>query len=45
MDFLGGTVDKNPPANTENTGSIPGLEIPHSTEWLILCATTTEPAL
>ena len=22
-DFPGGTVDKNPPANAENTGSIP----------------------
>ena len=23
-DFLGGTVDKNPPANVEDMGSIPG---------------------
>ena len=25
-DFPGGTVDKNPPANAGDTGSIPGLE-------------------
>ena len=24
MNFLGGTVDKNPPANAEDTGSISG---------------------
>ena len=24
MDFLGGTVDKNPPCSARNTGSIPG---------------------
>ena len=25
MDFLGGIVDKNPPANAEDTGLTPGL--------------------
>ena len=24
MNFLGGTVDKNPPANAEDTGSVSG---------------------
>ena len=24
MDFPGGTVDRNPPTNTEDTGLIPG---------------------
>ena len=27
MDFPGGTMDKNPPANEGDTGSIPGLGI------------------
>ena len=26
MDFPGGTVDRNPPANAGDMGSIPGLE-------------------
>ena len=26
LDFPGGTVGQNPPANTGDTGSIPGLE-------------------
>ena len=25
LDFLGGTVDRNPPANAGHTGSVPGL--------------------
>ena len=29
QDFPGGTVDKNPPANAGNTGSIPGLGRSH----------------
>ena len=28
-DFPGGSVDKNPPANAGDTGSIPGLEGSH----------------
>ena len=45
-DLPGGTVVKNPPANAGDTGSIPGLgKIPHATEQLNPCATTTEPVL
>ena len=29
LDFPGGTVDKNPPANAGDTGSIPGPGRPH----------------
>ena len=25
LDFLSGTVDRNPPANAGDTGSVPGL--------------------
>ena len=31
-DFPGGPVDKNPPANAENTDSIPGLGRSHMAE-------------
>ena len=46
-DFPDGTVVKNPPANAGNTGSSPpwSRKIPHATEQLSPCATTTEPAL
>ena len=45
-DFPGGTVVKNPPANAGDTGLSPGLgKIPHATEQLSPCATTTEPVL
>ena len=37
MDFLGGPVVKNPPANEGDTGSIPGPGRFHR-----LCATTAE---
>ena len=41
--FPGGAVVKNPPANAGDTGSSPGLgSIPHATEQLSPCATTTE---
>ena len=33
---------KNPPANAEDMGSIPGPKSPHATEQLSLRATTTE---
>ena len=42
--FLSGTVDVNPPADTGDTGSIPGLGESHVSEQLSLCAATTEPA-
>ena len=44
MDFPGGPVGKNPPANPGHMGSIPGLgtKIPHIVRQLSLCATTTE---
>ena len=29
LDFIGGTVDKNPPASVGDTGSIPGLGRSH----------------
>ena len=41
-DFLGGPVDKKPPANAEDMGSIPGQGRFHMPEQS-LCATTTEP--
>ena len=31
-DFPGGTVDKNPPANARDTGSILGLGRPHTSQ-------------
>ena len=44
-DFPGGTVVKNPPANTGDIGFEPWSgKIPHSAEQLSLCTTTTEPA-
>ena len=42
-DFLGGAVVKNPPANA-GFNPWPG-KIPHATEQLSPCTTTTEPAL
>ena len=43
--FPGGAVVKNPPANTGDPGSKPwSRKIPHATEQLSLCATTTEPS-
>ena len=44
MDFLGGTVVKNPPANAEDTGSSLGPGISH----MLWCTTTPvrlEPVL
>ena len=42
-DFTVGPVVKNSPANTGDTGLIPGPgRIPHAIEQLSLCATTTE---
>ena len=38
-DFPGGAVDKNPPANAEDTGSSPGPGRPHMPQ-LRLCTTT-----
>ena len=45
--FPGGAGFKNPPANAGDTGLSPGrgTKIPHVTEQLSLCATTTEPVL
>ena len=44
--FPGGAVVKNPPANAGDMGSKPRSgKIPHATEQLSLCTTTTEPAL
>ena len=45
-DFPGGTVVKNPPANQcRGHGFEPWSgKIPHATEQLTPCATTTEPA-
>ena len=46
LDFPGGTVVENPPANAGNTSSSPGSgKIPHAAEQLSLCTTTIEPAL
>ena len=42
VDFPGGAVDRNLPANAGDTGLIPSLERFHMTEQLSLCATTTE---
>ena len=41
-DFPGGPVDKNPPSNAGNSGSIPGqgTKIPHATALLSLPGTT-----
>ena len=45
-DFPGGAVVKNPPANAQDTGSIPGPgRFPHAAEQLSPCTTTTEPEL
>ena len=44
--FPGGTVVKKVPANAGDMGSSLGSgRIPHATEQLSPCATTTEPAL
>ena len=44
MDFLGGAVDKNPRANARVPVFDPWFrKIPHVTEQLSLCTTTTEP--
>ena len=45
--FLGGPVVKNSPSNAGDAGSIPGrgTKIPHATEQLSPCTTTTKPAL
>ena len=48
LDFPGGAVVKNPPANARDTGSNPGpggSRMPHAAEQLSPCATTVEPAL
>ena len=53
MDFPGGTVVKNPPANAGDVGSIPGLgrsHMPRSNEvrapqLLSLCSRAREPQL
>ena len=37
IDFLGGTVDKNPPANAGNMGSILSGKIPCAVKQLTLC--------
>ena len=44
-DFPGGPVDKNPPSNAGDTGSIPGrgTKIPHATGQLGPLAATREP--
>ena len=45
-DFPGGTVVKNLPAKAGDQGfNLWSGKIPHATEQLSLCATTTEPAL
>ena len=51
--FLGGSVEKNPPANAEDTGSIPGPGRPHmpwsnlirASQLLSLCPKAREPQL
>ena len=44
--FPGGAVVRSLPANAGDTGLSPGPgKIPHATEQLSPCATTTEPAL
>ena len=43
LDFPGGPVVKNPPANAGDIGSIPGSgKTPHAEEQLSPCTTTTE---
>ena len=42
MDFSGGPVVKNPPANAGDLGSIPGLGSAHATRQLSSCTATTE---
>ena len=44
-DFPGGAVVKNPPANAGDTVLSLVRKIPHATEQLSPCATTTEPLL
>ena len=46
-DFPGGPVVKNMPANTGDMSSVPGLgtKIPHATEQLRPCTTTSEPMM
>lgn len=44
-DLPGGPGVKNPPANAEDMGSLPGLGIPHTSEQPSLCPTMTEPTL
>ena len=43
LDFTGGPMVKNPPANAGNTGSLPGLEKSPRLGQLSLCTTTTGP--
>ena len=44
LDFPGGLVVQNPPANAGDIGSIPRSgKIPHASRQLSLCATATEP--
>ena len=46
VDFSGGSVTKNRPADSGGTGSISWSgRIPHAVEQLSSCATTTEPGL
>ena len=45
MDFPGGTVDKNLPANAGDTGLIPGPGRFHMPQQLSLCTTTPEARL
>ena len=46
LNFPGGTMDKNPPANAGDTGSIPGpRKILYAVEQLNPCTTTTEPEI
>ena len=46
LGFPGGTVVKNPPANSRGHRFKPWSgKIPHAAEQLSLCATTTEPVL
>ena len=44
MGFPGGAVVESLPANAGDTGSSPGLGIPHAAEQLGPWATTAEPA-
>ena len=45
QDFLGGAVERNPPANAGDRCSISGLGRPHRPRAISRCTTTTEPAL